>query len=107
MLRRRLLALLLCLVAAGLPLAAEAASAAMQADQACMHHGDGKSMDCGGTDPAANACGMHCAAGVCIVTSVCSQQTAVPSVRPLADEAMLTPDCRAAPETAPPKAPLS
>jgi len=104
--RRRLFALLLCLVAAGLPLAAEAASAAMQADQACMHHGDGKPI-CNDTDPAANACGMHCAAGVCIVTSVCAQQTAGPSVRPLADEAMLTPDCRAAPETAPPKAPLS
>ena len=106
MIRRRLFVLLLCLLAAGLPLAAEALSAAAQADHACMHDHDGKPADCGAMGPTVSACGMHCAAGVCAVSSIRAPQAAVPSVRPLAREAVLTPDCRAAPETAPPKASL-
>jgi len=105
--RRRLFALLLCLVAAGLPLAAEALSAGPQADHACMHDDAAKPADCGSPGLTANACGMHCAACVCIVSSICAQQAAAPSGRPRAREPVLTPDRRAAPETAPPKAALS
>jgi hypothetical protein len=108
MLRRRLFALLLCLVAAGLPLAAEAAlSGTMQADHGCMHEDGGNPADCGATDLTANACAMHCAAGACVISNVCGQQLAVPSLPPPAREAIVTADCRSAPETAPPKPALS
>jgi hypothetical protein len=106
MLRRRFLALLLCLFAAGFAFAGQAASAAMQGDQVCTQH-EVTGGDCGGDGMAANACTVHCAAGACVVSAFSVPQLAVPAVRPPVREAVLTPDCQCAPDTAPPKAFIS
>jgi len=105
MLRRRLFALLLCLVVVGLPLAAEAAHAGMDMSHGCMEQ-DGGSADCSGNGMA-NACAVHCAIGACVVATFSAAQVAVAAARPCAREAVLTPDVRVAPDTAPPKPALS
>ena len=104
--RRRLFVLLLCLFAAGLPIAADAMSAAMQADQMGMQHDDGVAPDCGG-GMALGTCGIYCAAANCVVTVVRNEPYAVPSAHPVAAEKALKPACPSAPDTAPPKAALS
>ena len=106
MLRRSLLALVLALFAAGFAFAASAASAAMQVDQACMQL-DASTGDCGGDGMASNACTAHCAVGACVVSAISPPQLTVPAMRPYAREAVLTAQCRGAPDTAPPKALLS
>jgi hypothetical protein len=106
MLRRRLFALLLCLVAAGLPLAAEAMSAGIQAEHASMQDDDGMAIDCS-SGMALGACGMHCAAGACVVAMLCSQPLSVASAQPVSSEKTLTPAGRSAPDTAPPRPALA
>jgi len=106
MLRRRLFVVLLCLVAGGLPLAANAMSAAMQADHSCMQQEDGLAADCSG-GMAAGTCSMHCAAGACVVSALCSATLAAPSAKPFGSERAVTPACRSAPDPAPPRPSLS
>ena len=105
MLRKRLFAFLLCLLVAGLPLAAEATHGGMHASQACMQE-DGSSANCNGGGMS-NACALHCSMGACVVASISATHLAVPAEPPAALEAVATPDARAAPDTAPPKARLS
>src|SRR5258708_3973837 len=106
MLRGRLFAFLLCVLAAGFAFAGEAASAAMQGDQTCMQQ-DANAGDCGSDGMAANTCVVYCAAGACVVSAVPAPQLTARAVRPFTRETALVPGCRAAPETAPPKASLS
>jgi hypothetical protein len=105
MLRRRLFALLLCLLAVGLPLAADAAHAGMDTSHECMQQ-DGGSADCSG-NAMANACALHCASSACVVATFSAALVAVPAARPCAREAVLTADVPVAPDTAPPKPALS
>lgn len=107
MLRRRLFALLLCLLVAGLPLAAEAAHAGMLGGQTCMQH-DGSSADCS-TDGMANPCALHCAVGSCIVLADlhAAMHFHAAAARPYAREVVPIPGVRTAPDTAPPKAALA
>lgn len=99
MLRRSVLALLLCLFAAGLGLAGEAA-AAMQGE-VCAQHGSMPG-DCG-DGMAGNACTVHCAAGACVVPAFAAPQLTMAAVRPVAREGLRLTDGRYPPDTAPPK----
>jgi hypothetical protein len=106
MLRRRLLALLLCLYAAGFAIAGEAAHAAIQSDQPCMQQAANAGGDCGGDGMSINTCVAYCAAGACVVSAVPPAQSTLAALPPATREAVLISDCRSAPETAPPKAAL-
>jgi len=103
MLRRRLFAILFCLLATAFALAGETAHAAMQGDPVCMER-DATPSDGGDNGSVATACAMHCAVGACVISAISVAQLTVSALPPHAREAVLKAHCRSAPETAPPKA---
>src|SRR5437016_2199924 len=103
--RKRLFAFLLCLLVAGLPLAAEEEHASVHGEHACRQQ-DAGSADCGG-DGMASGCAVHCAIGACVVAAFSDPQVTIPAIRPSEREAVHTSDGGCAPDTAPPKASFS
>src|ERR1041384_4863992 len=107
MLRRRLLAVLLCLWVAGLSETDEAIEAVMHGDHACMQHAAASAADCSSTGMMANGCALHCAAAACVVSNAFRPHFAIASIRPLTRDSVLDSGLRRAPETAPPKVSLA
>ena len=98
MFRRRFLALMFCLVAALLPVASQAFTAFVQADQACTHADEGSAV---GTD----GCSMHCAGAACLVPSARVAKLPVGDAGFVQHPTVQAMDRPLPPDTAPPKSP--